>query len=120
MEQVEVEILTQTITAQYGTLEVGATLRTSAAFAKHLVDDCMAAKYSKQRSAGPEPRADAVVLIVPAVVQTSAQQGSDPGLGLVTIAAPASSAPLVPAAAKSGKGQAKAGRKGAVAGAKAG
>lgn len=43
--QVEVEILTQTITAQYGVLSQGDVLRTSAEFAKHLVEDCSAAKY---------------------------------------------------------------------------
>ena len=43
--QVEVEILVQTITAQYGTLNDGDVLRTSAAFADHLVNDCRAARY---------------------------------------------------------------------------
>jgi len=45
MEQVEVEILGQVITHQYGVLNTGDVLRTDAAFAKHLVDDCGAAKY---------------------------------------------------------------------------
>lgn len=47
MEQnlVEVEILTQTITAQYGALSTGDTLRTSPEFARHLVEDAGAAKY---------------------------------------------------------------------------
>ena len=45
--QVEVEILVQTITAQYGALSQGDILRTSAEFAAHLVDDCGAAKYCK-------------------------------------------------------------------------
>lgn len=44
---VEVEILGQVITAQYGTLNSGARLRTSEAFAKHLVVDCNAAKYTE-------------------------------------------------------------------------
>lgn len=44
-ELVEVEIIGQAITAQYGTLNTGDILRTSAEFAKHLVDDCGAAKY---------------------------------------------------------------------------
>lgn len=45
MEQVEVEITGQAITARYGTLNTGDILRTDAAFAKHLVEDCSAAKY---------------------------------------------------------------------------
>lgn len=54
MELIEVEILGQVITAQYGTLATGAILRTDAAFAKHLVDDCGAAKYTKAVPAEPE------------------------------------------------------------------
>lgn len=49
---VEVEILGMVITHQYGTLSSGDVLRTDAAFAKHLVEDCGAAKY---RSAPPAP-----------------------------------------------------------------
>lgn len=48
MELVEVEILTTAITAQYGTLSQGTILRTSSAFAKHLVEDAGAAKYVKK------------------------------------------------------------------------
>lgn len=63
MEQVEVEILSQTITSQYGVLSAGAILRTDAKFAAHLVDDCMAAKYTKAKSkaepAAPAPAAPA-------------------------------------------------------------
>lgn len=43
----KVEILVQTITAQYGVLSAGDELTTSAEFAKHLVEDCGAAKYVK-------------------------------------------------------------------------
>ena len=46
MEQVEIEILGQVITARYGALSTGQILRTDADFAKHLVDDCSAAKYT--------------------------------------------------------------------------
>lgn len=45
MEQVEVEILGQVITHHYGVLNSGDVLRTSPEFAKHLVEDCGAAKY---------------------------------------------------------------------------
>lgn len=45
MDQVQVKILGQVITPMYGTLNTGHILRTSAAFAKHLVDDCQAAEY---------------------------------------------------------------------------
>jgi hypothetical protein len=48
---VEVEILTYVSTAQYGTLQAGDILRTSEAFAKHLVDDCNAAKYASAKQA---------------------------------------------------------------------
>lgn len=53
MELVEVEILTQTITAQYGVLSQGDILRTSAAFARHLVKDAFAAKYVHGKDDAP-------------------------------------------------------------------
>jgi hypothetical protein len=46
MDQVEVEITGMAITARYGTLKSGTKLRTDAAYAKHLVEDCGAAKYT--------------------------------------------------------------------------
>lgn len=49
MELVEVEITGQAITARYGTLNTGDILRTDAEFAKHLVEDCAAAKYTKAK-----------------------------------------------------------------------
>lgn len=55
MELIEVEILGQVITAQYGTLSTGDILRTDAAFAAHLVDDCSAAKYTQAKAAPAEP-----------------------------------------------------------------
>ena len=58
---VEVEILGQIITSQYGTLNTGDILRTNEAFAKHLVDDCSAAKYCskvEQKAGEPEAPAD--------------------------------------------------------------
>ena len=42
---VKVEILGCVMTAQYGTLSAETILTTNEAFAKHLVDDCKAAKY---------------------------------------------------------------------------
>ena len=57
MEQVDVEILGQVITAQYGTLSTGDVLRTSPEFAKHLVEDCAAAKYRKPVTQSVVPKA---------------------------------------------------------------
>lgn len=49
MQIVEVEILTQAVTAQYGVLSQGDILRTSPEFAKHLVEDAGAAKYTQTK-----------------------------------------------------------------------
>lgn len=60
MELIEVEITSQAITAQYGTLMAGDVLRTDAEFAKHLVEDCGAAKYRHapaQATEAPQPAA---------------------------------------------------------------
>lgn len=82
MEQVQVEIVVQTITAQYGTLEVGAVLRSPVAFAKHLVEDCLAAKYYRPAARTSAPAAGdtaqldgAVAVVGVSDVQTSAQAG---------------------------------------------
>jgi hypothetical protein len=74
MEQVEVEIVTETHSARYGVLTAGAMLRTDQEYAAHLVDDCGAAKYPKPKAvkagAGrPVKGAD--------LVQTSAQDPYD-------------------------------------------
>lgn len=58
MELIEVEILTQAVTAQYGTLKTGDILRTDAAFAKHLVEDAFAAKYVGARPTPEKPTAE--------------------------------------------------------------
>ena len=50
---IEVEILGQVITHQYGVLSTGDVLRTDAAFAKHLVEDCGAAKYRTEPVESP-------------------------------------------------------------------
>lgn len=54
---VEVKIKGTVITAQYGTLSDGDILRTSPAFAAHLVDDCKAAEYTAApKEAPPEQK----------------------------------------------------------------
>jgi hypothetical protein len=63
---VEVEILGQVITHQYGVLNSGDVLRTSAEFAKHLVEDCGAARYRSEVSAP-------AVVAVEAEVRTAAE-----------------------------------------------
>lgn len=73
MQQVEVEILALTITAQYGTLQPGDILRTSADFARHLVEDCMAAKFGVTPLPG---------VALHSGVQTSAQSEDSTGTPL--------------------------------------
>jgi len=46
MNLVEIQITATVVTARYGTLSHGDLLRTDAAFARHLVEDCAAAKYT--------------------------------------------------------------------------
>lgn len=55
--QVEVEITGLVVTSQYGTLSTGTVLRTNAAFAKHLVEDCSAAKYRTVKDGDAAPKA---------------------------------------------------------------
>jgi len=45
MELVQVRITSTVITQHYGTIMPGTILRTSAAYAKHLVEDASAAQY---------------------------------------------------------------------------
>ncbi len=45
METVQVRITSTVVTAPYGTLMPGTILRTSPAYAKHLVEEASAAKY---------------------------------------------------------------------------
>lgn len=55
MDLVQVKIIGQAITSRYGTLNTGDILRTDAAFAKHLVEDCAAAEYiDAQKTEEPE------------------------------------------------------------------
>jgi hypothetical protein len=96
---VEVEILGQVITHQYGTLNTGDVLRTSAEFAKHLVDDCGAAKYRKVAGSDAAQQQTAVAAAQAASdaapVETSPTPATDPAVE--TPAAPAA-APAAPAA----------------------
>lgn len=50
---VDVEILGIVTTAQYGTLNSGDLLRTTPEFAKHLVEDCGAARYRTAEDPAP-------------------------------------------------------------------
>lgn len=56
-ELVQVKIKGIVATVKYGTLESGDILRTDAAFAKHLVEDCGAAEYCTAAAAAEEKQA---------------------------------------------------------------
>lgn len=49
MELVEVEITGMAITHEYGALTTGTILRVKPDFARHLVEDCNAAKYTSNK-----------------------------------------------------------------------
>lgn len=57
MDLVQVRIRGTVVTARYGTLVSGDVLRTDAAFAKHLVEDCKAGEYIGAQVAAQEPAA---------------------------------------------------------------
>ena len=57
MQLVEVKITSTVVTAPYGTLMPGTILRTSPAYAKHLVEDAFAAIYLTAPAASAEPPA---------------------------------------------------------------
>jgi len=80
MDQVEVKITGQAITARYGTLSTGDTLVTDAAFAKHLVEDCGAAEYVTKApaTAPPKQKATAVAKQTSAKIK-AAVPGNDGG-----------------------------------------
>lgn len=59
MDTVQVKITGQAITSRYGTLNTGDILRTDAAFAKHLVEDCGAAEYLPKAEVSPDSQANA-------------------------------------------------------------
>ena len=83
MEQVQIRITSTVITAPYGTLMPGTILRTSPAYAKHLVEEACAAKYLtnaepvslKQEESAPEPVAEQEK---PAKRKKSAEQDAAP------------------------------------------
>jgi hypothetical protein len=58
MDLVEIEITGQAITARYGTLNTGDVLRTDPDYARHLVQDCSAAKYTTATAAKQTPPAN--------------------------------------------------------------
>jgi hypothetical protein len=84
MEQVQVKIKGQAITARYGTLNTGDILRTDAEFARHLVEDCAVAEYVTAKQ-------------TEVVVSSSADNGTEPTMAP---AAPQDKA-IVPAQNKS-------------------
>ena len=51
MELVQVKIKGTVVTSRYGTLASGDVLRTDAAFAKHLVEECQAGEYVQGEAA---------------------------------------------------------------------
>ena len=57
MESVQVRITSTVVTAPYGTLMPGTILRTSPAYAKHLVEDAFAASYITTQTEIAEPQA---------------------------------------------------------------
>lgn len=66
----DVVILGIVVTHQYGTLNTGDVLRTDPEFARHLVEDCGAAKYRTQpEAAGAEAAADTVAEASPSLAK---------------------------------------------------
>lgn len=57
MQLVEVKITSTVVTAPYGTLTSGTILRTSPAYAKHLVEEAFAASYITTQTEIAEPQA---------------------------------------------------------------
>ena len=55
MDQVEVRIKGNPITAQYGSLNDGDILKCSPEFAKHLVEQANAAEYIEAKKSEPKP-----------------------------------------------------------------
>ena len=57
MESVQIRITSTVVTAPYGTLMPGTILRTSPAYAKHLVEEAFAANYITTQTENAEPQA---------------------------------------------------------------
>lgn len=74
MALVTVTITGQAITARYGTLNTGDVLRTDAEFARHLVEDCSAAVYSKIKVA---PTAEVAMDVID-VVKSKLKKSKSP------------------------------------------
>ena len=53
MELTQIRITRTVVTPRYGALAPGDLLRTDAAFARHLVEDCAAAKYIPRAPQSP-------------------------------------------------------------------
>jgi len=76
---IEVEILGIVVTHQYGTMNTGDVLRTDPDFARHLVEDCGAAKYRNQPDAPPAADAAAATTeAAPDVSLSLAKPGRKP------------------------------------------
>ena len=57
METVQIRITSTVVTAPYGTIMPGTILRTSPAYAKHLVEEAFAASYITTQTENAEPQA---------------------------------------------------------------
>ena len=81
MELVEVEITGMAITHEYGALTTGDTMRVTPEFARHLVEDCNAAKYTSNKGkakAEQEPEVQAEPAPEPAAEQAAATHEDEP------------------------------------------
>jgi len=78
MNQVQVKITGQAITARYGTLSTGDMLVTDAAFAKHLVEDCGAAEYVKKAPAAAPAKQETTAATKPAAAKVKATVATKP------------------------------------------
>jgi hypothetical protein len=92
---VEVVIQGIVVTHQYGTLNTGDVLRTDPEFAKHLVEDCNAAKYHNPIAASPKTEMPAVSGIAELVETPSPAPAVSEVTAPVEIASPAAAMPEV-------------------------
>lgn len=87
-DQIQVEITGMVITNRYGALSSGTVLRTDAAFAKHLVEDCGAAKYIAAEAA-QEGGTEVVVKAAPKAKAKKKESDPQPAAAVVPQAAEA-------------------------------